>query len=317
MNVLAGDIGGTKTLLQVAETAGGRLRTIHEARFESGAWPGFVPLVEAFLQTAPLPHPEIACFAVAGPVEGTRATLTNLSWQDMDTHHLAHHFGWKRVALINDFLAVGYGIEGLTDADLVTLQVGHEHPHAPRAVLGAGTGLGQSILVWVNGRYEPLDTEGGHVDFAPCDEEQARLWRFLSERYTHVSYERLLSGAGLVDIDRFLQGSPHLERSAAMISAAALDASDPVAVHALRLFVRIYGQQAGNLALTCLARGGMYLAGGITPRILPFLQDGEFMRAFRAKGRMERIVAEIPVRVIRTPNVGLMGAAIAAIHRFA
>ncbi|CAK0771686.1 Glucokinase [Gammaproteobacteria bacterium] len=318
--VLAGDIGGTKTLLQIAEVEGKDCRIYHEARFTSGEWSGFLPLVEDFFRTAPLPLPETACFAVAGPVEGKRTRLTNLPWQDLDATHLAAHFGMRQVRLINDFLAVGYGIEGLAETELATLQTGHEQPQAPRALLGAGTGLGQGILVWKNGRYDPLDTEGGHVDFAPLDEEQEGLLRFLRTRHDHVSYERLLSGSGLVEIYRFLCSQTKTAQElatigtdqAAAISAAALDAVDPVAVHTLHLFARIYGQQAGNLALTCLARGGVYVAGGIAPRILPFLQNGEFIRAFRAKGRMERLLVEMPVRVVLNPRVGLLGAAIAA-----
>ncbi len=317
MNVLVGDIGGTKTLLQIASLDGGEFRASHEVRFESRAWSQFVPLLAEFLRTAPLPIPELACFAVAGPVEGTKARLTNLPWTDLDGESLAHHFGLRRVLVINDFTAVGFGIAGLGATDLATLQTGQERLHAPRAVLGAGTGLGQGILVWVNGRYEPLESEGGHVDFAPLDDEQEQLLRFLGDRYAHVSYERLLSGSGLVEIYHFLCCSmgagknPALEDAAA-ISAAALGASDPLAVHTLRMFARIYGQQAGNLALTCLARGGVYVAGGIASHILPFLKDGEFIRSFRAKGRMERLLREMPVRVVLNHRVGLIGAAIAA-----
>ncbi|CAK0759106.1 Glucokinase [Gammaproteobacteria bacterium] len=315
MNVLAGDVGGTKTLLQIAEVTASGYHTRHEARFESVAWSGFVPLVEEFLRTVPF-FPEKACFAVAGPVEGTHAKLTNLSWEDLDATRLATHFGIRQVSIINDFQAIGYGIEGLAAAELATLQAGYKVPRAPRALLGAGTGLGQGILVWKDGHYFPLDSEGGHVDFAPRDKEQEGLLQFLQTRYDHVSYERLLSGMGLVEIYRFLrsqtsnQDTPNFEH-AASISAAAFTA-DPLAVHALRLFVRIYGQQAGNLALTCLARGGVYVAGGIAPRILPFLQEGEFIRAFRAKGRMERLLVEIPVRVVLNHRVGLLGAGLFA-----
>jgi len=322
MKVLAGDIGGTKTLLQVVEVGKKSRRICHEARFESADWPAFSPLVGEFLCDTYPPLPETACFAVAGPVEGKRAKLTNLPWEDLDATHLADYFGMREVLLINDFLAVGHGIQGLAEAEIATLQAGQEQPHAPRAIIGAGTGLGQGILVWKNGRYGPLDTEGGHVDFAPLDAEQEGLLRFLKTRYAHVSYERLLSGSGLVEIYRFLCNSAATKREstiidsqpdlAAAISAAALDASDPIAVHALHLFARIYGQQAGNLALTCLARGGVYVAGGIAPRILPFLQDGEFIRAFRAKGRMERLLVDMPVRVVLNPRVGLLGAAIVA-----
>ena len=310
MRVLAGDIGSTKTLLQIVTREKGYCHSSHTARFDSRAWSNFIPIVEEFLRTAPPPVPEVACFAVAGPVEGSRAQLTNLPWEPLDAFRLARHFGLHRVRLINDFSAVGYGIEGLSETEWVTLQAGQARLRAPRALLGAGTGLGQGIAVWVNDRYEPLDTEGGHVDFAPVDEEQDRLLQFLRIRYDHVSYERLLSGAGLMDIYQFFCGAIH---EASAISAAALAGSDPIAVHALRLFARIYGQQAGNLALTCLARGGVYLAGGIAQYILPFLQDGAFLHAFRSKGRMEPVLREIPVHVILNPRVGLLGAALVAV----
>ena len=307
MQVLAGDIGGTKTLLQLAEVTKEHCHALHEARFESSAWSGLQPMVERFLQTSP--HnaiPEVACFAVAGPVDGQRATVTNLPWDDLDVPQLVAHLGIHRVFFLNDFQAVGYGLDALSEDDIIVLQEGRERPHAPRALIGAGTGLGQSILLWQNGQYEPLDTEGGHVDFAPTDEEQIELLRFMRTRHDHISVERLLSGAGLVTIDQFLRNAE--PRPAAVISEAALQGNDPIAEHALQLLVRIYVQQAGNLALTCLARGGVYVAGGIAPRILPFLQEGTFLQGFLAKGRMERILLNIPVRVVRNPRVGLLGA---------
>jgi glucokinase len=325
MNVLAGDIGGTKTLLQLAEVDGSGCRVLYETRFESGAWSSFLPMLEEFLRTAPLSSPiETICFAVAGPVDGARATVTNLPWENLNATSLTDRLGVPRVLLINDFQAVGYGLMGLAAADVAVLQEGRERLRAPRALLGAGTGLGQGILVWQSDRYEPLATEGGHVDFAPVDEEQLELLRFLMTRHDHVSYERLLSGSGLVTLYQFLRGPQAPETAleaaladpqcdpAAVISNAALAANDPVAVRTLRLFARIYGQQAGNLALTCLAGGGVYLAGGIAPRILPFLQDGAFLHSFQAKGRMGRLLTEMPVRVVLNPQVGLLGAAMAA-----
>jgi len=311
MKILSGDIGGTKTLLQIADMTDGQLHIRHAVRFASNAWTGITPLVEQFLINSDF-LPEIACFAIAGPVDGHRAQLTNLPWTDVDADSLARYFGIKQIIFLNDFQAIGYGIDGLAESELAILQAGNAIHGAPRALLGAGTGLGQSILLWRNGRYFPLESEGGHVDFAPTNLEQERLWEFLHERFSHVSYERILSGAGLVAIDHFLRGSlfhESNEKDLAMeISTAALTARDPIAVRSLRLFVQIYGQQAGNLALTCLARGGVYLAGGIAPRIFPFLIDGEFIRAFRAKGRMERLLIEMPVRVILNPEIGLIGA---------
>ena len=320
MKVLVGDIGGTKTLLQITELEGNHVHIYHTERFASNAWTGFTPLLEEFLSTTAV-RPEKACLAVAGPVDENRARLTNLPWEDLDAISLASHFKMRSILLINDFQAIGHGIAGLTENEFATLQEGREYLHAPRALLGAGTGLGQSILVWENGSYVPLETEGGHADFSPLNEEQDRLLQFLRIRYGHVSYERLLSGAGLVNIYQFLYsslfpaGEPltiNATIDPAAISTAALNTSDPIAVRSLHLFVRIYGQQAGNLALTCLARGGVYIAGGIAPQILSVLQNGEFIQAFRSKGRMERLLVEIPVRVVLNPHVGLLGATIVA-----
>lgn len=318
MQVLAGDIGGTKTLLQIAELTQTNYSIHYEERFESKSWQGFIPLLEKFLNNAHHQYlPQTACFAVAGPVNGNYAQLTNLAWDDINISQIARYFDIAQIKLINDFQAVGYGIAGIQAKELAILQTGHELLHAPRIVIGAGTGLGQSILIWQDGHYYPLTSEGGHVDFAPRDFEQTQLLNFLLARYAHVSYERLLSGAGLVAIYQFMCAAklPHNEQiftQAAEISTAALHGSDPIAIDTLKLFVRIYGQQAGNFALTCLAHGGVYIAGGIAPRILPFFQDGEFMRAFNDKGRMNRLTVTMPVSVVLNSRVGLIGAALVA-----
>jgi len=318
MTVLAGDVGGTKTFLALAHMASGRLIIEREARFATGDYSVLTPMIQAFLAGA---APAAACFGIASPVTGRRVKLTNREfWIDAD--EIARDCGIASVRLINDFAAIGYGLDALVASDLETLQAGAAKPHAPRALIGAGTGLGVAILIWQDTHYEVLSSEGGHVDFAPVGEMQAALLRFLSTSHEHVSYERILSGAGLEAIFEYLctTQSPSVELQeafkqgdpAAAISAFGLDRRDPVAERALDLFCRIYGQQAGNLALTVLAEGGIYIAGGIAPKIIAKLEDGNFMQAFRAKGRYQAWLTQLPVHVVMNPKVGLLGAALAA-----
>ncbi len=328
MRVLAGDIGGTKTLLEIVDvTAGGR-RVVAQGRYASTAYDGLLPMIREFLGTAgagvatPLNG---VCFGVAGPIvdvgTGQCARLTNLPWE-VDTAVLAHGLGAGNVRLINDFQAVGYGIEALASKDLAVLQEGSEVRWAPRAVIGAGTGLGVGILVWQHDHYEALPTEGGHADFAPTSPLQMDLLRSLMDRFGRVSYERLLSGPGLVNIYSFLcagagetaslRAVMEAQDPAAAITHAAHEQRDALAVGALDLFAEIYGAQAGNLALTCLARGGVYIAGGIAPKIIAKLREPVFVRAFNDKGRMSALTVAMPVRVVMNPEVGIIGAALAA-----
>ncbi|MDA8363569.1 MAG: glucokinase [Gammaproteobacteria bacterium] len=328
MRVLAGDIGGTKTLLEVADVAPGAHRVLAQGRYLSNAYDSLLPMIREFIGTAGAGKMSAlhgACFGVAGPITnggaGQCARLTNLPWE-VDTAVLAHGLGIGRVRLINDFQAVGYGIEVLEPGDLAVLQEGHEISLAPRAVIGAGTGLGVGILVWQNDHYEALPTEGGHADFAPTSVLQVDLLRNLMGRFGRVSYERLLSGPGLVNIYSFLSAGAgesaemkavmEAQDPAAAIAGAARERHQPVAVRALQVFAEIYGAQAGNLALTCLARGGVYLAGGIAPKIIATLREPAFLRAFNDKGRMSELTAAMPVRVVMNPGVGLIGAALAA-----
>lgn len=324
MHVLAGDIGGTKVLLQLAELDGNSYRVIAEQRFESASHPGLLPIVREFLRiTGVQTPPAAACFGIAGPITGgpvrQAARVTNLPWV-VESEPIAQELGIARVRLINDFQAVGYGIETLSPEHFVSLQVGTRELGAPCAVLGAGTGLGQALLVWQGDHYESIATEGGHADFAPTDEVQVELLRYLSERYGRVSYERVLSGPGLVNLYSFFsaRGQPvrsgllGAENPPAAITAAGLSGSDQAAAAAVRLFVKIYGAHAGNVALGYLARGGVFVAGGIAPKILAALQDGTFVRAFADKGRMSVLLGAIPVGVITNERVGLLGAVRAA-----
>lgn len=329
MQVLAGDIGGTKVLLQIADLTAGAYRVQHERRYYTHGYEGLLPMIKEFFQTLPegvALSLRAACFGIAGPVTETPAGqhvhLTNLPWE-LDTVVLGEALQTK-VRFINDFQAVGYGIPALNADDVAVLQPGVPHPQGVRAVIGAGTGLGQGILFWQGDRYEVLPTEGGHTDFAPTDDLQLELWRYLKQHFDHISYERLVSGPGLVNIYTFLREHGIAPETPAVI--AAMDAGDPAAAitqaalsgtdrlsqQTLELFVRIYGAQAGNLALTTLPLGGLYIAGGIAPKIIDRLTDGTFMRAFLDKGRMSSVVADIPIAVVMNQKVGLMGAALAA-----
>lgn len=316
--VLAGDIGGTKTLLALAYVEAGQLRIEREARFATSDYPALTPMVREFLAGV---TPRAACFGVATPISARRIKLTNAEfWIDAD--EIAHDFGMPHVRLINDFAAIGYGLDALAENELEILQPGTIRPQAPRALLGAGTGLGQAILVWQNDHYEVMSSEGGHADFAPANEAQIDLWRALAKQYGHVSYERLLSGQGLSDIFSHLATTrrPPPELLAALVGAdpAALIAEfglsqrDATAVEALEHFAQIYGQQAGNLALTTLAEGGVYIAGGIAPKLIQQLKAGGFLQAFQAKGRYRDWLASLQVAVVMNPKVGLLGAALSA-----
>ena len=300
VRLLAGDVGGTKTLLRCVEADGSVLKT---ERYDSGAWATFDDLLEAFL-TDGVPGPiDSACFAVAGPVLQRRAEVTNVGWV-MEEAALARAFSIARVSLINDFYAVGVGVPLLEPGDLLARNHGQRDHHAPIAILGAGTGLGEALVVNIGGAYHVIPGEGGHADFSPQDEEQARLFLHLQRRYGHVSSERVISGMGLVNIFTFLGGE---EIDAAEIASRA-GAGDALAARAFAMFVDAYGAEAGDVALRTLARGGVYLAGGIAAKNIRWFTDGAFVDAFTRKGRFTEVVRGIPVDLILNEQVGLIGA---------
>jgi glucokinase len=325
MRVLAGDVGGTTTRLCIAECGADGCRTLHAKHFPSGAYAGLSAVLREFLRHESAATLDAVCLAVAGPIRATpagpAAKVTNLPWE-IEAAALAQAFGFARVRLINDFEAVGHGVAALATADLLVLQEGRGVAHGPRAVIGAGTGLGQAILVWQDDRYAVISTEGGHADFGPTDAVQLELAGELLARHGHSSYELLLSGSGLARLYEFLRArvaaaeSPAVARAmtnddpAAAITQAALNGGDPLARRALELFVTIYGAQAGNLALTAGATGGVYVAGGIAPRVLPAMPAlrAAFVRAFCNKGNMQSYVAAIPVRLVTNTDVGMLGA---------
>lgn len=300
MRIVAGDVGGTKTLLRCVDDAGA---VVLEERYESGAYATFEALVAEFVSRLDAPI-DAACFAVAGPVLGGEATVTNVGWTLRESS-LASRFSIARVALINDFQAVAEGVPLLGDEDLISINKGTREKRAPIAILGAGTGLGEAILIPTATGYLVLPTEGGHQDFGPQNEEQARLFLHLLEQYgEHVSWERLVSGMGLVNIFTFLGGR---EEEPARIAELAAE-GDARAKRTVAMFVDIYGAEAGNMALRVLARGGVFLAGGIAAKNPEWFTDGAFRAAFLRKGRFRELLESVPVDLIKNEQVGLIGA---------
>lgn len=307
--VIGGDLGGTKTLLALAEVRAGRPRILFEARYPSQDFAEFPPLLARFLADAGAPTAvAAACFGLAGPTDGCHARLTYLPWQ-IDAATLATSFGIGQVRLANDFAAAAHGIAGLGPEDLATLQRGDPDATAPRLVVGAGTGLGVAALITAGDRATVVSGEGGHAGFSPQDDEQAALWRWLHAQSGRVTVEDVVSGPGLARIHSFLGGPM---AAPAMIGERAL-AGDTVAGHALDLWLAAYGAFCGDLALTLLARGGIFVAGGIAPKVLPRLAAGGFITAFNAKREHRRIAETMPVHVVTDEKLGLHGAlAIAA-----
>ena len=297
--VIAGDIGGTKTLLRCVESAG---EVALERRFDSGHYATFDDLLREFVTLCP-GRVDAACFAVAGPVLGQRAEVTNLKWV-MEAGTLQTAFGIPAVALINDFYAIALGVPLLQPDDLLSLQAGTRDRKSPIGILGAGTGLGEAIVAFHRDEWVVISSEGGHADFAPQDEEQSRLLAALQKKYGHVSWERLVSGMGLCNIYEFLTGR---QEEPAHIAELA-NRGDETGLRAFRMFVDIYGSEAGNMGLRVLARGGVFLAGGVAAKNQKFFTDGRFTEAFQRKGRFHDLMKTIPVDLIINEHVGLIGA---------
>lgn len=320
--LLAGDIGGTKTNLAVFSPETGPRTPLGEATFSSARYPSLEVLVHEFLAEVSLPV-DRASFGVAGPVMGGHATITNLPWV-MNETELQVALKLSSVRLLNDLDAIAHGVPFLEPADLHTLNEGEPAAGGAIAVIAPGTGLGEAFLTWDGTRYRAHASEGGHTDFAPTNLFEIELLRYLQGEFEHVSYERICSGLGLPNIYAYLRDSGFADEPAwlaeqltaaddptPVIVNAALDDEQPCAlcVATLNAFVSILGAEAGNLALKVLATGGVYLAGGISPRILPALEHERFLEAFRNKGRFSDLLARMPVHVILNPKVALLGAA--------
>lgn len=317
MRILAGDIGGTKTLLQLVDIGSGARTVLLERRYESDAFPTFYGMLQEFLSLDPGPV-AAACFAVAGPVIGGHSEITNLEWV-IESEELTKQFPIGRVVLTNDFSAVAVGVPLLGPEDVVSLNAGSRDLTMPIGILGAGTGLGEAILVPGATSWKVVASEGGHADFAPVDETQIGLLKYLDARFGRVSYERVLSGPGLVNIFTYLRDHEFQGETAARdlmsddenlpaeLSKLA-DEGDPLATRTFEVFIDIYGAEAGNVALRVIARGGIYIAGGIATKNASRFTDGRFLRAFRTKGRFDDFMDLIPVDLITNAKVGLMGA---------
>ncbi len=313
--ILAGDIGGTKTLLALADPITGA--SLFERRYASRDYGNFSDLLRIFLNEAgDGKKVDRTCLAVAGPVEANRSNITYLPWL-IDGATLEEAFDIGRVQVHNDFAAAAQGIATLAPQDLVELQTGTPVETAARVVIGAGTGLGVAGLIRQGDDWRTVPGEGGHIGFAPADEEQLALWRFLTLHHGRVTAERVLSGAGLVDVYRFLVAESgagdtpdplQTDEPAASIGGLANHQPQSLSARAVTLFARIYGAYAGDMALLFMARGGVYLAGGIAPKILPLLANGSFMTAFRAKAEHARLMPDFPVRVVVNEGLGLQGA---------
>jgi glucokinase len=317
--VLAGDIGGTKTALALFDTTARGPVLVREDTLSSRGFATLEAAIERFLLAGPRPKIEAVCLGVAGPVVDGRCVATNLPWV-IDERALASAIPAPRVRLLNDLEVAAHGVLSLPEAELRTLQPGTPRP-GHMVLIAAGTGLGEALIVRDGERRIVIASEGGHGDFAPRDDVEEDLLRFLRKEFGRVSLERILSGPGLFNVYRFLRDTGWARESAqvaermragdpsAVVSETALAGSDPMCAKALDIFVSVYGAEAGNLALKAMAVGGVFVGGGIAPRILPRLTTGAFVAAFRDKGRLGTLMEAIPVRVALDPRAPLLGAA--------
>ena len=320
--ILAGDVGGTKTELALFDARDSQLRIMREARFPSPDFPSLEAIVRQFLEGQPTPPLTVACFGVAGPVVEGRCTTTNLPWT-LDERILAAEIAVPEARLLNDLEAMAWGVMSLPERDLAVLQPGTSRP-GNMTLVAAGTGLGEAFMIWDGHRHIVVPSEGGHADFAPRDEREVGLLEFLRIEFGRVSYERILSGPGLFNVYRYLRAARGLPEPpwlhdrimggdpSAAVGEAGLAGDDPVCAETVELFASIYGSVAGNLALTIVALGGVYIGGGIAPKLRAKLADGTFVRAFRNKGRLGPLVASFPVRLCLNDRAPLLGAAAVA-----
>jgi glucokinase len=317
--ILAGDIGGTNTRLALFDAKSEAMRILFEKTFSSREKTSLEAVITEFLSLHPVELTR-ASFGIAGPVRNGRCEATNLPWV-VDSKTVAKQLGLTRVGLMNDLVANAYGIPLLQPKDFVILNKGARNAHGNRAIISAGTGLGEAGMYWDGEVHRPFASEGGHADFSPRNHLEMELLDYSLSRYRRVSFERLVSGPGLVHIYQFLRDRGKDEEppwlaeqmrhddTAPLISRLALEGKSPLCRSALELFVSFYGAEAGNLALKLMATGGVYLGGGIAPKIISILKEPVLMNAFTAKGRMRPLLEDIPVRVIMNAKTALLGAA--------
>ena len=316
--ILAGDVGGTKVHLALYDFIDGKPESSRDERYAAKEYSGLEEIVREFLGAQTV---TAACFGVPGPVRDGRLRLTNLPWT-LDSRELSVSLGINHVFLINDLEANGYGVAELAADQIYTLSEGDASQIGNRALIAAGTGLGEALLIWNGRSHVPYPSEGGHVDYAPRNEDEIDLLRFLKQKYNgRISYERVVSGPGLTNVYEFLRevrgiDEPNWlarrmddEDPNAVITELAMEAKSEICEKALDMFVSAYGAEAGNLALKLLSVGGVYVGGGIAPRILDKLKDGTFMKAFTGKGRLSQLLVNMPVRVILESRAALLGAA--------
>lgn len=323
MIILAGDIGGTNTRLALCEQNGNNFCAVAEEKFSSAKFSGLDRIIEEFLDDKP--HQiERACFGVPGPVAGETIKFANLPWA-VDVKSLKNLLGLQKIGLINDLEANAYGLSEFAEEDFVVLNEGEKNPVGNAAIISAGTGLGEAGLHYeegMNGRLRPFATEGGHADFAPRNTFEIALLLYLMKKFGRVSVERVLSGQGLINIYEFLRESNRYDQPAwlaeelaasadraAVISKHGIAGEADICERALNMFASVYAAEAGNLALKMLATGGVFLGGGIAPKILSKLQEPFFLESFVAKGRMRGLLEKIPVRVVLNDQAALLGAA--------
>src|SRR5881275_723799 len=317
--ILAGDIGGTHARLAFFDVVDGHFSLVSASVFPSREYRGLDEIVTKFVDSSNV-RPDAACFGVAGPIRNGRVEASNLPWV-VESKRLADELKLRKALLINDLEANAWGIPALDPKDVVCLNQVKGSPIGNQAVIAAGTGLGEAGMYWDGLQHHVFACEGGHGDFAPRNDLELDLFNYLRTRFGHVSYERIVSGPGLVNVFSFLRdtgrGAPpqwlmdemsHSDPAAA-ISRAAIDSKCPLSEQAVDLFVSIYGAEAGNLALKIMATGGVYLGGGIAPKMLPKLASPLFMQSFIAKGRMQPLMESMPVRVITNDKTALLGAA--------
>jgi glucokinase len=316
--ILAGDVGGTKVNLALFDFIDGKLKQNRDKQYPAKEYSGLEEIVKEFLAAD---KATAACFGVPGPVRDGRLRLTNLPWT-LDSRELATELAIDHVFLINDLEANGYGLAELSSNQIFTLNQGDASQIGNRGLISAGTGLGECYLVWNGHHHVPYPSEGGHVDYAPRNEDEIDLLRYLMQKYNgRISVERVVSGPGLTNVYGFLREARGMEEPAwlrkrlaaedpnVVITELALAARSEICEKALDIFVSAYGAEAGNLALKFLSVGGLYVGGGIAPRILEKLKDGSFMKAFTDKGRMSQLLVNMPVRIILESRAALLGAA--------
>ena len=322
--ILAGDIGATHSRVAAFNSEGNKLPLVVEKIYDSQEHGGLAEIITDFVRSEGIPV-HSACFGVAGPVRHGKSKISNLPWT-IDSLELARQLKLQTVGLINDLEAYAYGMDALESKDFVTLQEGAEDAEGNTAVISAGTGLGQAGLVWDGFRHVPFASEGGHTDFAPRNEIEVELLRYLLKKHDRVSYERVLSGPGIKSIYEFLRDTKRAEEpkgleeqmkaakdQPALISQLALENKAPICEQTLDMFVSVYGGEAGNCALKFMSTGGMYIGGSIAAKILPKMKDAAFLMAFREKGRMQNLLEEMPVKVVLNDDAGLLGAARSAL----